>query len=63
MRWYLFLLLAAIVPSAIAKHKPEKPADSATVVAHLLLPGAAVSRACLFLSDRIVETRVVLGPG
>jgi hypothetical protein len=36
--------LAAIVPSAIAKHKPEKPADSATVVAHLLLPGAAVSQ-------------------
>ena len=43
------LFLAAIVPSAMAKHKPEKPADSATVVAHLPLSGAPVSQ--LFMQE------------
>jgi hypothetical protein len=38
------LLFAAMAPSAVAKRKAEKPVDPVTVVAHLLLPGAAVSQ-------------------
>jgi len=45
----LLLLSAAMAPSAIAKHKPEQLADSVTVVAHLSLPGAPVSR--LFMQE------------
>jgi hypothetical protein len=45
----LLLLLATVAPSASAKHKPEKPADSVTVVAHLPLPGAPVSQ--LFMQE------------
>jgi len=40
----LLLLFVAIAPSAIAKHKPEQPADSVTVVGHLPLPGGPVSQ-------------------
>jgi len=40
----LLLLFAAMAPSAVAKHKPEKPVDPVTVVAHLPLPGVAVSQ-------------------
>jgi hypothetical protein len=40
----LLLLFVAIVPSAIAKQKPETPADSLTVVAQLPLPRVSVSQ-------------------
>jgi hypothetical protein len=40
----LLPLFIAMAPSAIAKHKPETPADSVTVVAHLPLPGGSVSQ-------------------
>ena len=40
----LLLLFVAMASSATAKHKPETPADSVTVVAHLPLPRASVSQ-------------------
>ena len=40
----LLLLFVAIAPSAIAKHKPETPDDSVTVVVHLPLPGTSGSQ-------------------
>jgi hypothetical protein len=43
------LLFVTIVPSATAKHKPETPTDSVTVVAHVPLPGAFVSQ--MFLQE------------
>jgi hypothetical protein len=45
----LLLLFVTIVPSATAKHKPETPTDSVTVVAHVPLPGASVSK--MFLQE------------
>jgi hypothetical protein len=43
----LLLLFSAMAPSAIAKPKPEKPADPVTVVAHLPLAGGRVSQTFL----------------
>ena len=40
----LLLLSAVIAASATAKHKPEKVANSVTVVAHLPLSGAPGSQ-------------------
>jgi len=41
----LLTLFAAMAPSAIAKPRPVKPAEQpATVIAHLLLPGAPASQ-------------------
>src|SRR5438128_10277869 len=41
----LLTLFAAMVPSAIAKPRPVKPAEQpAIVIAHLLLPGAPASQ-------------------
>jgi hypothetical protein len=45
----LLLLLAAMTPSATAKHKPGKPANSVTVIAHLPLVGNPVSQ--LFMQE------------
>ena len=44
------LLFATMVPSAIAKRKPEKPSDPITVIAHLPLPGIRVDQT--FLQER-----------
>ena len=40
----LLLFFVAMAPGAMANHKPETPADSMTVVAHLPLPGAPGSQ-------------------
>jgi hypothetical protein len=40
----LLLLFVAMASSATAKHKPETPDDSVTVVVHLPLPGTSVSQ-------------------
>jgi len=45
----LLLLFVVMAPSAIAKHEPEQPADSVTVVGHLPLPGGPVSQ--LFMQE------------
>ncbi len=46
----LLTLFAAMAPSAIAKPRPAKPAEQpATVIAHLLLPGAPASE--MFLQE------------